>query len=59
MCEELSSWYMWEVIGILYNLTDMCRKASACIGLHVGMVPESYQHPPEQLACFFNMATQI
>jgi hypothetical protein len=33
---------MREVVGILHNLTDMRRKASACIGLCVGMVPESY-----------------
>jgi hypothetical protein len=26
------------------KLTNMRRKASACIGLHVAMVPESYQH---------------
>jgi hypothetical protein len=25
------------------NLTNICQKASACIGLHVAMVPESYQ----------------
>jgi hypothetical protein len=33
---------MREVVGILHNLTDMCQKASACIGLYVGMVPELY-----------------
>jgi hypothetical protein len=47
MCEGSLSWYMWEAVGILHNLTDMHRKASACIGLRMGMVPESYQctHP--------------
>jgi hypothetical protein len=41
---------VWRVVGLLYagshqllhNLTDMRQKASACIGLCVGMVPESY-----------------
>jgi hypothetical protein len=33
---------MQEVISILHNLTDMHWKASACIGLHMGMVPELY-----------------
>jgi hypothetical protein len=28
---------------LLHNLTDMRRKASACIDLRMGMVPESYQ----------------
>jgi hypothetical protein len=28
---------------LLHNLTDMHRKASAGLGLHVAMVPESYQ----------------
>jgi hypothetical protein len=51
MCEGSSSWYMREVIGILHNLTDMCRKASACIGLHVGMVPESYHRMSRRLCC--------
>jgi hypothetical protein len=27
------------------NLTDMCRKPSACFGLCMGMVPKAY-HPP-------------
>jgi hypothetical protein len=27
---------------LLHNLTDMRRKVSACLGLHVAMVPESY-----------------
>jgi hypothetical protein len=48
----LSTLYMWRVISFLYagshrllhNLTDMRRKPSACIGLHVGMVPKAYQH---------------
>jgi hypothetical protein len=35
---------MREVVGILHNLTDMRRKASACLGLCVAIVPESYQH---------------
>jgi hypothetical protein len=29
---------------LLHNLADMCRKVSACIDLHMAMVPESYQH---------------
>jgi hypothetical protein len=29
---------------LLHNLTDMHWKASACLGLRVAMVPESYQH---------------
>jgi hypothetical protein len=44
--------YMLRVIVSLYaesrrhfyNLTDMRRKALACFGLHVGMVPKTYQH---------------
>jgi hypothetical protein len=43
MCGESSSFCTWEVIGISCNLTDMHRKASACLGLHVAMVPELYQ----------------
>jgi hypothetical protein len=31
-------------IVILHNLTDMHRKASACIGLCVDRVPMAYQH---------------
>jgi hypothetical protein len=46
------SLYVWRVIVFLYvgsrrllhNLTDMHRKPSACIGLHMGMVPKSYHH---------------
>jgi hypothetical protein len=35
MCEEFC-------IVILHNLTDMRRKASACIGLRVNRVPVVY-----------------
>jgi hypothetical protein len=46
--------YVRRVVELIYvgscqhscNLTNMCRKASACIGLHVAMVPESYHPPP-------------
>jgi hypothetical protein len=31
-------------IGILHNLIDICRKASAGFGLHVDRVPVAYQH---------------
>jgi hypothetical protein len=30
---------------LLHNLTDMCRKPSAGLGLCVAMVPELYHHP--------------
>jgi hypothetical protein len=43
MCEESSSSCMREVVGILHNLTDMRRKALACIGLRMGTVPMAYQ----------------
>jgi hypothetical protein len=46
-----TSLYVRRVAGFLYvgsrrllhNLTDMRRKPSACIGLHVGMVSKAYQ----------------
>jgi hypothetical protein len=31
---------------LLHNLTDMCWKPSAGLGLRVAMVPESYQRIP-------------
>jgi hypothetical protein len=31
---------------LLLNLTDMRRKHSACISLHVGMVPKLYHPSP-------------
>jgi hypothetical protein len=54
------SLYVWRVIIFLYaesgrhscNLTDMRWKASACIGLRVGMVPESYHHLYCYRRCF-------
>jgi hypothetical protein len=30
-------------ISILHNLTDMCQKASASFGLHMGRMPMAYQ----------------
>jgi hypothetical protein len=49
--EILSTLYMLRVISFLYagshwllhNLTDMCQKPSACIGLCMGMVSKAYQ----------------
>jgi hypothetical protein len=45
-----STLYVRRVVELIYagshrhscNLTNMCRKALACIGLRVAMVPESY-----------------
>jgi hypothetical protein len=45
-----STLHVWRVVVFLYvgshrllhNLTDMCQKALAGLGLHVAMVPESY-----------------
>jgi hypothetical protein len=34
-------------IGILHNLSDMCRKPSASFGLHMARVPVAY-HPVAQ-----------
>jgi hypothetical protein len=47
---NLSAFCIQEVVSFLYtgscqlccNLTDMCQKPSACIGLHVGMVSKSH-----------------
>jgi hypothetical protein len=41
----------------LCNLTNICRKASACLGLCVAMVPESYQRVNQVLEGYLRTFT--
>jgi hypothetical protein len=55
-----STLHAWRVVILLYmgsrqhscNLTNMRRKASAGLGLHMAMVPESYQWCPSAFNSF-------